>query len=1092
MAIPQLTPTQVFDQLNSGHQWSGSTITYAFPTSTSGLNVADGENSAFRPATAAQQVLFSLAIMTWGDLIDRALVPTTAISSQIEFAYTTSGIEYAHAYLPGGGTVWFNAAEPTLVNTRVGAYGFQTMLHEIGHALGLNHMGDYDGGGSWTPSSYQDSVVLSLMSYFGPSAPLRSGEVADADWLGSDGEHHSPQTPMPNDVRVIQQIYGTSTTTRTGDTVYGFGSHITGEAANLYNFELNRHPILTIFDSGGIDTLDLSGWSTRADIRLEPGAYSSANQMTNNLAIAHSALIENAVGGTGDDTLTGNAQDNELSGGPGHDHIHGEAGNDTLHGGSGNDSIDGGRGTDTAVLDGELASYTFTHDSITRLFTFTGASSGTDVFGNIEYFRFADVLRSAEELALLDSIDPTLVSTSPADNSTGASMRTDLVLRFSEVVQAGRGFIRILRTDGSVAHAIEVTDTTQVAIDGATVTVNPREDLNAYSGYHVNIDTGAFTDLVGNAYAGLSGSTAYNFFTANGGAADTTAPTLAGTTPTDGATGVATGVDLVLHFSEAVQAGSGHVRILNADGSLARTVSITDTALVAISGSTVTIDLGPDLAAGVSYRVSLAAGVFTDLAGNAFAGTGDSAAFCFSTAGTPTADDFPMTVSTPGVVNVDAAGTHGLIQFVNDGDLFRVDLVAGQTYVFSATSNGLPDPYLVLYGTDTHLITFNDDNHGKLNAEIHHTASATGTHYLGAFDFGAGLGAYTVSAARSEDDHPWSPSTSSELFVNADRLHGVINTPGDADLFKVTLVAGTTYVFTLTRAPGGLADPYLYLFGPDVSELTFDNDSGGDGNATITHTATINGTHYLGASDFGSDTGAYALAGHTLAGPEGLMGTEGDDVLFGTPGTDTVHALGGNDLLMGQGGDDRLDGGDGTDHAFYVGNRGEYTVSRTPDRLTVQDSRGLDGTDALTRIERLEFADLGLALDMDVTQAGGKAALMLGVLAGPAALGDGSLVSLALDFFGDGQSLLTAAQSLVDSGLTARWAGGSDNVHLVNWLSTNVTGAPPFPATAAHVHSLLDSGLHSQASLLAAVAEMPLNQTNVNLVGLAQQGLAYL
>ena len=110
---------------------------------------------------------------------------TTSTSSNIEFAYTTTGIDYAHGYYPTGGTIWFNSAKPDLVTTAVGNYGFQTTIHEIGHALGLKHMGDYNGAGAFTPSSYQDSVVLSIMSYFGPSAPLRSSEVASADWTGS-------------------------------------------------------------------------------------------------------------------------------------------------------------------------------------------------------------------------------------------------------------------------------------------------------------------------------------------------------------------------------------------------------------------------------------------------------------------------------------------------------------------------------------------------------------------------------------------------------------------------------------------------------------------------------------------------------------------------------------------------------------------------------------------------------------------------------------------------------------------------------------------------------------------------------------------
>ena len=85
---------------------------------------------------------------------------------------------------------------------------------------------------------------------------IRSSEVMDADWRSQSGTDYSPQTPMLNDVLAIQAMYGLSTTTRTGDTVYGFSCNLTGLAANLYDFTINLNPILTLFDSGGNDTLN--------------------------------------------------------------------------------------------------------------------------------------------------------------------------------------------------------------------------------------------------------------------------------------------------------------------------------------------------------------------------------------------------------------------------------------------------------------------------------------------------------------------------------------------------------------------------------------------------------------------------------------------------------------------------------------------------------------------------------------------------------------------------------------------------------------------------------------------------------------------
>lgn len=105
------------------------------------------------------------------------------------------------------------------------------MIHVIGHALGLDHMGNYDASDSSSvhPYSFQDSTVLSVRSYFGPSHNDGQGEVMWADWP-KGGISYSVQTKMVNDVMAIQDMYGVETPTRVGDTTYGFNSNITGSA----------------------------------------------------------------------------------------------------------------------------------------------------------------------------------------------------------------------------------------------------------------------------------------------------------------------------------------------------------------------------------------------------------------------------------------------------------------------------------------------------------------------------------------------------------------------------------------------------------------------------------------------------------------------------------------------------------------------------------------------------------------------------------------------------------------------------------------------------------------------------------------------
>jgi len=406
MALASWTTQQILDQLDSGHQWSGGTITYAFPTVSTAIYGGQGETLGFTALNAMQKAQAELALDLWDDMIVPTFVATSAssyTSANIEFGMGTSGISFAHAYQPGVGSVWFSKNYSDLVTPVVGKHGFLTYIHEIGHALGLDHMGNYNGSGSWTPSSYQDSGVYSVMSYFGPNMGSGSaageGLVAWADWIGPDGQRYSPQTPMVNDILALQTMYGADPTTRTGDTVYGFGSNVTGTRANIYNFSLNLNPILTIYDAAGNDTLNLSGWSTDSTVDLAPGAYSSGNSMTYNIAIAYSCNIENAICGSGTDSLSGNTLANRLDGGAGDDLLTGLDGDDTLIGGAGNDSMNGGNGTDTVVFSGLLESYVITYNEISLTYSFTSLTTGVDTVNGVENFVFSDgISRSGGQL----------------------------------------------------------------------------------------------------------------------------------------------------------------------------------------------------------------------------------------------------------------------------------------------------------------------------------------------------------------------------------------------------------------------------------------------------------------------------------------------------------------------------------------------------------------------------------------------------------------------------------------------------------------------------------------------------------------------
>jgi len=352
-----------------------TTVTYGFATSQSAYPDTYGEERAgFSPFTVQQQQAAILAISLWTDVANITITPAAdGNQSNLRFANTTTGPDVAAAYMPNisgyySGDTWVNPNYYTNQSPgTLGGYGFLTLIHEIGHAIGLPHPGDYNGGNPsyYTDALYQqDSRQYTVMSYF------------NAYNTGANHQGYYGQTPLLDDIAAIQFVYGANMSTRSGDTVYGYHTNITGRP--MYDFNIDTHPIISIWDGGGNDTIDLSGSSTGAYLDLNQGAFSDVLGLTKNLSIAYGAVIENAIGTSASDAIIGNSAANTINGG---------LGSDSLTGGAGNDVLIGGAGIDAAVFAGVRSLYTITRSGTVTI----SGPDGTDTLKGVEEATFDDM-----------------------------------------------------------------------------------------------------------------------------------------------------------------------------------------------------------------------------------------------------------------------------------------------------------------------------------------------------------------------------------------------------------------------------------------------------------------------------------------------------------------------------------------------------------------------------------------------------------------------------------------------------------------------------------------------------------------------------
>lgn len=317
-----LSGDEQIDSLIQGAKWGGTTgssatISYSFLNHNSRFasNYSyDNEYIGAFQLTSGQQQAAIAALAEWSSVANISFTRVTETTSQVGTmrfgSYLFMDDAYAAwAYYPAStaaaGDVWLGPN--TRFSPKPGDFDYLVLVHEIGHALGLKHPFETsDSNGISLAGTEYDDVRYTVMSY-------------------TDPYYFEPTGPMLLDIAAIQHLYGANMKWQTGN--------------NTYRWDANSSVFETIWDAGGIDTIDGSNQLRAVNINLNAGSFSSigkafwngSNYINDCLAIAYGAQIENATGSRYNDTLTGNELRNVLNGGAGADRMVGGNGSDIYY-----------------------------------------------------------------------------------------------------------------------------------------------------------------------------------------------------------------------------------------------------------------------------------------------------------------------------------------------------------------------------------------------------------------------------------------------------------------------------------------------------------------------------------------------------------------------------------------------------------------------------------------------------------------------------------------------------------------------------------------------------------------------------------------
>lgn len=367
-----------------GTAWDAASgpITYYFGQTAADLTTASPTNgheleldaATLNSWSAAENHAFQYALDLFSSVCQLTFAPVAAAErADIVWWKTGLGDDVLGMHeTPAEGQIWgyFNPDIPSYWgNLQPGGGGLTTIIHELGHALGLAH--PHDGGGE--PDA---TIFPGILWWETADRGLSQGIWSVMSY--NDGYDRAAQSPLFGgqaglgafDIAALQALYGANMGTRTGNDVY-----------ELPVVNAVGTGWLCIWDAGGIDTISgvHSSQSVVIDLRaatLATGAagaggfVSQAGVIGGGFTIANGVSIENATGGRGNDRLIGNSSTNVLDGGRGADRMEGGRGNDTYYVNTARDII-----ADTSGVDTVYTSVSYALKSAARIEVLSAANT---------------------------------------------------------------------------------------------------------------------------------------------------------------------------------------------------------------------------------------------------------------------------------------------------------------------------------------------------------------------------------------------------------------------------------------------------------------------------------------------------------------------------------------------------------------------------------------------------------------------------------------------------------------------------------------------------------------------------------------------